>query len=138
MGGAEDPRLKGQRPDLAGKTLTPDVPIQAHSAPLGLVFYPLRQSGPAAFPDAFRGDAFVALHGSWNRALRTGYKVVRLKLHHGIATGAYEDFLTGFVISDRKVWGRPVSVTVAHDGALLVSDDANGTIWRVAYARAKP
>jgi glucose/arabinose dehydrogenase len=137
MGGAEDPRLKGRRPDLAGKTLTPDVPIQSHSAPLGLAFYPLKQTGPAAFPAAFRGDAFVTLHGSWNRALRTGYKVVRLKLHDGVPTGAYEDFLTGFVINDHKVWGRPVGVTVAHDGSLLVSEDANGAIWRVAYTGPK-
>jgi glucose/arabinose dehydrogenase len=69
--------------------------------------------------------------------LRTGYKVVRLKLHDGVPTGAYEDFLTSFVISDRKVWGRPLSVAVAHDGALLVSEDGNGTIWRVAYAGPK-
>ncbi len=138
MGGVEDPRLKGRRPDLAGKTLTPDVPIQSHSAPLGLVFYPLQQSGAGAFPKAFGGDAFVTLHGSWNRALRTGYKVVRLKLHDGVPTGAYEDFLTGFVINDRKVWGRPVGVAVAHDGALLVSEDGNGTIWRIAYTGPKP
>jgi glucose/arabinose dehydrogenase len=137
MGGAEDPRLKGRRPDLAGKTLTPDVLFQSHSAPLGLVFYPLQQGGPAAFPEAFRGDAFVTLHGSWNRALRTGYKVVRLKLHDGVPTGAYEDVLTGFIVNDHKVWGRPVGLTVAHDGALLVSEDANGTIWRVAYAGPK-
>jgi glucose/arabinose dehydrogenase len=138
MGGVEDPRLKGRRPDLAGMTRTPDVPIQSHSAPLGLVFYPLHQTGPAAFPQTFRGDAFVALHGSWNRALRTGYKVVRLKLRDGVPTGAYEDFLTGFVTNDHKVWGRPVGVTVAHDGALLMSEDGNGTIWRVAYTGAKP
>ncbi len=132
MGGHEDPRLKGQRPDLAGQVLTPDVPLQAHSAALGLAFYPKGQGGPAAFPAEYRGDAFVALHGSWNRALRTGYKVVRLKLEDGVPTGAYEDFLTGFVLDARRVWGRPVGVTVTHDGALLVSEDGNGTIWRVA------
>jgi glucose/arabinose dehydrogenase len=137
MGGVEDPRLKGRRPDLAGKTLTPDVLFQPHSAPLGLAFYPMHQTGAAAFPEAFAGDAFVTLHGSWNRALRTGYKVVRLKLRDGIPTGAYEDFLTGFVVSDRKVWGRPVGVAIAHDGSLLVSDDGAGTIWRVAYTGPK-
>ncbi len=134
MGGHEDPRLKGQRPDLAGQVLTPDVPLQPHSAALGLAFYPKGQGGPAAFPAEYRGDAFVALHGSWNRALRTGYKVVRLKLQDGVPTGAYEDFLTGFVLDARRVWGRPVGVTVTHDGALLVSEDGNGTIWRVAPA----
>ncbi len=132
MGGHEDPRLKGQRPDLAGQVQTPDVPLQPHSAALGLAFYPKGQGGPAAFPAEYRGDAFVALHGSWNRALRTGYKVVRLKLQDGVPTGDYEDFLTGFVLDARRVWGRPVGVTVTHDGALLVSEDGNGTIWRVA------
>ena len=132
MGGHEDPRLKGQRPDLAGQVLTPDVPLQAHSAALGLAFYPKDGRGPAAFPAEYGGDAFVALHGSWNRSLRTGYKVVRLKLKDGAPTGAYEDFVTGFVLDDRRVWGRPVGVAVTHDGALLVSEDGNGTIWRVA------
>ena len=131
MGDHEDPRRRGERPDLAGKTITPDVPLQAHSAALGLAFYPDGASGPAAFPAEYRGDAFVALHGSWNRELRTGYKVVRLKLHDGVPTGAYEDFLTGFVVDAKHVWGRPVGVAVAQDGALLVSEDGNGTIWRV-------
>ena len=105
MGGHEDPRLKGQRPDLAAQVQTPDVPLQPHSAALGLAFYPKDQGGPAAFPAEFRGDAFVALHGSWNRELRTGYKVVRLKLQDGVPTGAYEDFLTGFVLDAKQVWG---------------------------------
>ena len=135
MGGHEDPRLKGQRPDLADKVITPDVPLQAHSAALGLAFYPKEAHGPAAFPAEYGGDAFVALHGSWNRAVRTGYKVVRLKLQGGVPTGAYEDFLTGFVIDAKQVWGRPVGVAVTPDGALLVSEDANGTIWRVAPSR---
>jgi glucose/arabinose dehydrogenase len=133
MGDHEDPRLKGERPDLAGKVTNPDVPLQAHSAALQLVFYPKGQTGPAAFPAAYDGDVFVTLHGSWNRAPRTGYKIVRLKLKDGAPTGAYEDFVTGFVIDDQKVWARPVGITVAADGALLFSDDGNGTIWRVAY-----
>jgi glucose/arabinose dehydrogenase len=91
----------------------------------------------AQFPAAYRGDAFVALHGSWNRSLRTGYKVVRLPFHDGHPTGDYEDFMTGFVASDQAVWGRPVGLTVMHDGSLLVSEDGNGTIWRVTY-RAEP
>ena len=133
IGDNEDPRRKGERPDLAGKATVPDVLIQAHSAPLELTFYTAR-GGAAAFPTQYRGDAFVALHGSWNRAKRTGYKVVRLKLKDGVPTGEYEDFLTGFVVGDKEVWGRPVGVTVAHDGALLVADDGGDTIWRVAYA----
>ncbi|MDR3513001.1 MAG: PQQ-dependent sugar dehydrogenase [Caulobacteraceae bacterium] len=133
IGDHEDPRLKGQRPDLAGKAITPDVLFQPHSAPLGISFYTAR-GGPAAFPAEYRGDAFVGLHGSWNRALRTGYKVVRLKLRNGVPTGEYEDFVTGFVIDGKSVWGRPVDTAVAHDGALLFTDDAGDTLWRVAYA----
>jgi glucose/arabinose dehydrogenase len=130
LGASEDPRHRGARPDLAGRVTVPDVLLQAHSAPLAMTFYE-----GSAFPDAYRGDAFVALHGSWNRARRTGYKVVRLRMADGKPTGVYEDFVTGFVASDSEVWGRPVGVTVAGDGALLVSDDAGGTIWRVAPAR---
>jgi hypothetical protein len=133
IGDHEDPRLPGARPDLADKVTTPDVLIQPHSAPLELTFYPAA-SGPAAFPAEYQGDAFVALHGSWNRALRTGYKVVRVKLKDGVPTGEYEDFLTGFVIDAKNVWGRPVGVAVAHDGALLITDDGGDTLWRVAYS----
>ncbi|HEU5080402.1 MAG TPA: PQQ-dependent sugar dehydrogenase [Opitutaceae bacterium] len=132
LGNHEDPRRAGERPDLAGKAIVPDVLIQAHSAALELVFYPTKLTGPAAFPAEYRGDAFVALHGSWNRGLRTGYKVIRAHFDHGKAKGTYEDFLTGFVVNNRSVWGRPVGVAVAHDGALLVTDDGNGTLWRVA------
>jgi glucose/arabinose dehydrogenase len=132
IGDHEDPRLKGQRPDLAGKVTVPDVLLEAHSAALGLAFYPAA-SGAAAFPAAYRGDAFVGLHGSWNRSKRTGYKVVVMKVKNGVPTGTYEDFVTGFVVDDRSVWGRPVGVTVAHDGALLFADDGGGVIWRVAY-----
>jgi glucose/arabinose dehydrogenase len=133
IGDREDPRLKGQRPDLAGHVAVPDVLIQPHSAPLGIAFYDGTQ-----FPSGYRGDAFVTLHGSWNRARRTGYKVVRLLFHDGRPTGEYEDFLTGFVASDQAVWGRPVGVAVARDGALLVSEDGNGAIWRIAYRGVNP
>lgn len=133
IGDHEDPRLKGQRPDLAGKAIVPDVLLQPHSAPLGLSFYTAR-GGAAAFPAEYRGDAFVALHGSWNRSLRTGYKIVRLKLNKGVPTGEYEDFVTGFVVDGKSVWGRPVATAVAHDGALLFTDDAGDTLWRVSYA----
>ena len=128
IGDYEDPRLKGQRRDLAGHVTLPDVLIQPHSAPLGIAFYDGTQ-----FPPEYRGDAFVTLHGSWNRARRTGYKVIRLRFADGRPTGEYEDFLTGFVASDQAVWARPVGIAMARDGSLLVSEDGNGTIWRIAY-----
>ena len=128
IGDHEDPKFKGARDDLARSATTPDVLIQPHSAPLGIAFY-----DGAQFPTDFQGDAFVALHGSWNRADRTGYKVVRLIFRDGKPTGEYEDFLIGFVADDARVWGRPVDVAVAHDGALLVTDDAAGAVWRVVY-----
>jgi len=133
IGANEDPRHAGARPDLAGKATVPDVLVQAHSAPLGIAFYEGGQ-----FPAGYRGDAFVALHGSWNRGTRTGYKVVRLRFENGRPTGAYQDFMTGFVLSDADVWGRPVGVAVARDGALIVTEDGSGTIWRVAYDGGKP
>ena len=120
LGSHEDPRLRGQRPDLAGKATVPDVLLQAHSASLGMTFR--------------EGDGFAAEHGSWNRERRTGYKVVRIPTRDGVPTGEYQDFLTGFVVDARSVWGRPVGVAVAHDGALLVTEDAGGTVWRVAPA----
>jgi glucose/arabinose dehydrogenase len=129
-GAHQDPSLRGRRPDLAGHVTVPDVPIQAHSAPLGITFY-----DRTAFPREYQGDAFVALHGSWNRSRPTGYKVIRLHMDpSGRPDGSYEDFLTGFAVSERAVWGRPVGVAVAADGALLVSEDAGGTIWRIAPA----
>lgn len=127
IGDNEDPRHAGARPDLAGEVTVPDVLIQAHSAPLGITFYDGK-----LFPEAYRGDGFVALHGSWNRGNRTGYKIVRILVEDGVPTGVYEDFMTGFVIDSDSVWGRPVGVAVAKDGALLVSEDGNDTIWRVA------
>jgi glucose/arabinose dehydrogenase len=128
LGDHQDPRHKGERADLAKSITTPDVLIQAHSAPLGIAFYTADQ-----FPSEYKGDAFVTLHGSWNRAKRTGYKVVRLVMKDGKPTGAYEDFLVGFVGDDKSVWGRPVGAAVTHDGSLLVSDDGSGSIWRVSY-----
>lgn len=128
IGGNEDPRHKGERPDLRDKVTIPDVLLQAHSASLGLTFY-----AGNSFPAEYRGDGFAAEHGSWNRSRRTGYKVVRIRIKDGVPTGEYEDFVTGFVVDDTKVWGRPVGVAVAHDGALLVSEDGNGTIWRISH-----
>ena len=136
LGNHEDPRHAGERPDLAGKAIVPDVLEQSHSASLQMTFY-TATSGEAAFPADYRGDAFVALHGSWNRSIRTGYKVVRVLLNHGVPSGQYDDFLTGFVVDNHSVWGRPVGITVAHDGALLVTEDGNGTMWRIAYEGEK-
>ena len=103
----EDPRRKGERPDLVAKAIVPDVLLQSHSAPLGLAFYTGTQ-----FPAEYRGDAFLALHGSWNRKQRTGYKVVRIPIRDGKPTGAYEDFIVGWSPADDRpdVWGRPVAI----------------------------
>ena len=132
MGKHQDPRHKGKHPELADKVLVPDVLVQSHSASLNLVFYDGQQ-----FPEEYRGDIFAAFHGSWNKKRRTGYKIVRVALDKstGKARGDYEDFVTGFVTPEGKVWGRPVGVTVAKDGSLLFSEDGNKTIWRVSYGK---
>jgi glucose/arabinose dehydrogenase len=128
IGSNQDPRHVGDRADLKGKVTVPDVLLQPHSASLGLTFYTGHQ-----FPAEYSGDGFAAEHGSWNRSKRTGYKVIRIRLKDGVPTGEYDDFITGFVASDNDVWGRPVAVAVAHDGSLLVTEDGNGTIWRVTH-----
>ncbi len=134
MGDREDPRHAGERPDLKGKTTTPDVPYEAHSAAVGFAFY-TATSGRSAFPAEYVGDAFAVFHGSWNRADRTGHKVVRVPMKNGVPTGEYVDFLTGFITADSQPWGRPSSVTVAGDGALLLSDDDANVIYRISYSR---
>lgn len=128
LGAHQDPRHRGKHPELANQVIVPDVLIQAHSASLDLAFYDAEQ-----FPLRYRGNIFAAEHGSWNREKRTGYKVIMVPVKNGGATGEYEDFLTGFVTPDGDVWGRPVGVTLAQDGSLLVSDDGSDTIWRVSY-----
>jgi hypothetical protein len=128
IGNHEDPNHASERPDLKDKVTVPDVLIQPHSASLGLTFY-----DGNAFPAEYRGDGFAAEHGSWNRAKRAGYKVIRIRMKDGVPTGEYEDFMMGFVVNDSDVWGRPVGVTVTRDGALLVSEDGNGTIWRITH-----
>jgi len=126
--------IKWRRRPAASRTITmqaiavPDVLIQAHSASMGTIIYDGDQ-----FPSEYVGDAFAAQHGSCNRAKRTGYKVIRARLKDGVPTGEYEDFMTGFVVNDSSVWARPVGVAVAHDGALLVSEDGNGMVWRISY-----
>lgn len=125
-----DPRRKGERPDLVQKSIVPDVLIQAHSATMGLVFYDGRM-----FPKEYRGDAFVALHGSWNRSTRTGYKIIRIPFRNGRPAGGYDDFVTGWMLDENKkeVWGRPAGLLVLKDGSLLIADDGASKIWRVTY-----
>jgi glucose/arabinose dehydrogenase/cytochrome c2 len=129
LGDHQDPRHAGEHPELASKVIVPDVLLQSHSAPLQMTFY-----DGTAFPAKYRGAAFASLHGSWNRAKRTGPKVIAVPLEAGVPSGEYEEFMTGFVVSDETVWARPVGVAVAHDGSLFVSEDANGALWRVSYA----
>jgi glucose/arabinose dehydrogenase len=129
IGNHQDPRHQGKHPELKNKVLIPDVLLQPHTASLEMLFYEGKQ-----FPPEYQGDIFASQHGSWNRSVRTGYEVIRVPLHQtGRATGEYEDFLTGFVVDNGHVWGRPVGVTVAHDGSLLVTDDGSNSIWRVSY-----
>jgi glucose/arabinose dehydrogenase len=126
-----DPQYVGAFPDLVGRAIVPDVLLPAHSAPLGLAFYTGSQ-----FPARYRNGGFVALHGSWNRTVASGFRVAFFPLVNGVA-GPLEDFLTGFLASTGEKgttvqqWGRPVGVTVAPDGALLVSDDSGNRIWRI-------
>ena len=129
MGGHQDPRHAGKHPELKAKVKTPDVLVQPHSASLEMVFYSGTQ-----FPADQRDVIFAAEHGSWNKSLRTGHKIIRVPLKNGAATGEYQDFLTGFMTADGDVWGRPVGVAVAADGALLVSDDGSNAIWRVTWS----
>jgi glucose/arabinose dehydrogenase len=133
-----DPRYTGGQPDLVKKAIVPDVLIPAHSAPLGLAFYTSNQ-----FPERYRGGAFVALHGSWNRSKANGYKVVFVPFVNGVP-GPMEDFLTGFLLKEGgrnpdgsiapiMQWGRPVGVSVGRDGSLFVADDQGGRIWQIRY-----
>jgi glucose/arabinose dehydrogenase len=128
IGGNQDPRHAGKHPELKDKVIVPDVLLQPHNASLELTFYEGSQ-----FPKEYQGDIFAAEHGSWNKAVRTGYEVVRVPLKNGKAGGEYEDFLTGFVTPGGNVWGRPVGVAVAKDGSLMVTDDGSNSIWRVSY-----
>jgi glucose/arabinose dehydrogenase len=128
FGPNEDPRLKGQEPELVKKTLVPDMPLGAHTSSMGLIFYTQK-----SFPAKFRGGAFISQHGSWNRSELSGYKVLFIPFKNGKPAGPAEDFLTGFIhdASKSEVYGRPVGMAVLTDGSLLVADDASNTIWRI-------
>jgi len=130
IGKNEDPRRRGERPDAVAKTTVPTLLIQAHSAPIGITFY----TG-SKFPPEYRGNAFVALHGSWNRTRRTGYKIIRIPFKNGRPAGGYDDFVVGWMTDEtsRRVWGRPACLLVLGDGSLLISDDGAGKIWRVSF-----
>ena len=132
IGDNVDPRVQPQKPDLVAKAIIPDVLLGAHVAPLEFAFYTGKQ-----FPEQYRGGAFVAEHGSWNRASRAGYQVAFVGFKDGKASADPVPFLTGFVPDPaaKNVNGRPVGVAVAPDGALLVADDGVGVIYRVSYGR---
>lgn len=128
FGQHKDPRLKDARPDLVAKAIVPDVALGAHTASLGLAFY-----HPNSFPNKYHNGAFVGQHGSWNRSKLAGYKVIFVPFANGMPNGKPEDFLTGFIANadESEVYGRPVGVAVAPDGALLVADDGGNIIWRI-------
>ncbi|RDI12278.1 glucose/arabinose dehydrogenase [Flavobacterium sp. AG291] len=128
-GQIEDPRLKGQAKDLVAKAIIPDVPVGNHTASLGLTFY-----NKDVFPVQYRNGAFVGQHGSWNRSVLSGYKVLFVPFKNGKPSGPPQDFLTGFIADEKKAqaYGRPVDVTVMNDGSLLVNDDSGNTLWRVS------
>lgn len=133
IGQNEDPRRKGENPELVKKAIVPDVLITSHSAALGIQFYTGKM-----FPEEYRGDAFVALHGSWNRQKLTGYKIIRVDFRDGkLAGNRYEDFVTGWLPDENSsdVWGRPVGLLVHTDGSLLIADDDGKKIWRVSYGK---
>jgi glucose/arabinose dehydrogenase len=132
IGPNQDPRHEGKHPELKDKVIVPDVLLQSHSASLQMTFYDGKM-----FPSEYSGYAFAAEHGSWNRAKRTGYKIICVPVHNGKATGEYMDFVTGFVTPNGEVWGRPVGVTVASDGALIFTDDGSNSVWRVTYTGSK-
>jgi glucose/arabinose dehydrogenase len=133
IGAHQDPRHNGKHPELKDTAIVPDVLLQPHNASLQLTFYEGSQ-----FPEQFRGDIFASEHGSWNRSVLAGYEVIRVPLHQtGRATGEYEDFITGFVVDNGHVWGRPVGIAVASDGSLLITDDGSNSIWRVSYMGGK-
>lgn len=131
IGQHEDPRRKGEAPDLVKKSLYPSVLLGGHVGAMDVLFY----TGDH-FPEKYRNGAFVALHGSWNRSRLSGYKIVFVPFKEGKALSGPEDFLTGWMVAEDRtdVWGRPVGLLQMRDGSLLVSDDGAGKIWRISYS----
>ncbi|WP_394828576.1 PQQ-dependent sugar dehydrogenase [Pendulispora albinea] len=134
IGRRQDPAHQNEHTEEVRTMADPDVLLQAHSAAMGLVFYQ-----GSMFPEEYKNDAFVALHGSWNRVKRTGYKIVRIRMKQGRPIGGYDDFAVGWMLGEDRcdVWGRPVGLAVAKDGALLVADDGGHLIWSIRYASKK-
>lgn len=134
FGKNEDPRRKGEKPDLVAKAIVPDVPLGSHTASLGLAFYTGSQ-----FPEKYKNGAFIGQHGSWNRSSLAGYQVAFVPFANGKASGPYQSFLTGFIANEAKgdVYGRPVGVLQLADGSILVADDVSGVVWRVSYNKNK-
>jgi glucose/arabinose dehydrogenase len=132
IGKHPDPRVKQTRPELVARTIVPDVLLISHTATLGLAFYTRN-----AFPKKYRGGAFIAQHGSFNRSVLSGYKVLFVPFKKGRPSGPPEDFLTGFIanLKEGKVHGRPVGLTLLPDGSMLLTDDTSNTIWRIAYRK---
>jgi glucose/arabinose dehydrogenase len=132
FGKNEDPRRKGEKPDLVAKTIVPDVPLGSHTASLGLTFYTGSQ-----FPETYKNGAFIGQHGSWNHSTLVGYQVAFVPFKDGKASGTYQPFLTSFIADEAKgdVYGRPVGVLQIADGSLLVADDVSGIVWRVAHTK---
>lgn len=130
FGQHEDPRVKEKRPELVKKTIVPDIDLGSHTASLGLAFYT-----HTAFPAKYRNGAFVAQHGSWNRSVLSGYKVLFVPFKNGKPAGRPEDFLTGFIadLDKDEIYGRPTGIIQMPDGALLLTDDVNNIIWRISY-----
>jgi len=132
FGKHEDPRRKGERPDLVAKTIVPDVSMGPHTASLGIAF-----NSKSYFPSKFNNGLFIAQHGSWNRSELSGYKIVFVPFKNGKPSGPMQDFLTGFIAdkATSRVYGRPVGVAFLPDDSMLVTDDAGNTIWRIAYKK---
>jgi glucose/arabinose dehydrogenase len=132
IGNHEDPRRKGEKPELAAKTIVPDVLLPAHASMLGFTFYTGKM-----FPKEYQGGAFLVWHGSWNRAQRQGYEVAFVPFEKGKPSGPPRDFVTGWMISpdSPEVWGRPVSALQMPDGSLLISEDGGNKVWRVSYGK---
>jgi glucose/arabinose dehydrogenase len=124
-----DPRVHPQRPDLVAKAIVPDYALSSHVAPLGLVFYTATN-----LPARYRGGAFVGEHGSWNRPLLNGYKIVYVPFTNGRPSGPPEDVVTGFLIDGDRARGRPVALAVDGQGGLLIADDTGNSVWRVSAA----